>query len=386
MQRKLFFANFLLQFLWLLLASLPLRAQPPAGEAPLRATLDAIVQPVVDDKLIGCVVGVVTPTERLVLSYGSVQPAGPAPDGKTLYEIGSVSKVFTGTLLADANLRGELTIDDQLASYLPEGIELKPQEAPITLRHLATHRSGLPRLPPNMLIWFMDPTDPYRSYTDEMAWKALAGYQPPRAPGSYEYSNYGMGLLGMVVERAAHTPYEVLLRERITDPLGMSDTTIELSAEQQQRFAPAHFSNKAAGRAWTFDALVAAGGIRSTADDLIKLIDAVISARRADPKLPAEPVIRALALATTLHSPAEETPRVGLGWHGARDGVSWVHAGMTGGYTAYLAVTVLPKPERYAGVVVLSNIASDAVTPMGEQALVATLKHVTQRIELPIER
>jgi CubicO group peptidase (beta-lactamase class C family) len=186
--------------------------------------IDRLVNPLIEgEALVGCVVGVIDGDAREVHAYGEVHRGeGDQPSGATIYEIGSITKVFTGTLLADMHERGHVKIDSPLAELLPGGVTAPvADEKPITLAHLATHTSGLPRLPSNM-----DPThhNPYADFTVEKMYAFLGGHELRRPPGKYEYSNYGMGLLGQVLAERAGKTYEQLVIERICEPLGMSDT------------------------------------------------------------------------------------------------------------------------------------------------------------------
>ena len=184
------------------------------------------------------VLGVLEPAGTRIVARG---PAGaPAFDAGTVFEIGSMTKVFTALLLADMALKGEIALDDPVEKYLPDGATMPVRNGKaITLRHLTMQNSGLPRLPDNMP--YADPEDPYADYTEQNLLDFLAGYELPRDPGAeYEYSNLGVGLLGHVLARAAGKDYETLLRERILDPLGMDDTAIALSPAMQARFATPH--------------------------------------------------------------------------------------------------------------------------------------------------
>ena len=212
------------------------------ARADHKAEIDRLVQPLLEHKLIvGCVIGVIDGDEREVHGYGEVTVGdGRTPDGATIYEIGSVTKAFTGTLLADMIERGEVKLDQPIAELCPKGVT-PPEFAadqPITLMHLATHTSGLPRLPDNMAP--KDPLNPYADYTAKQMDEFLNKHKLRRAPGEYEYSNFGAGLLGELLARRAGKTYEALVVERIADPLGMDDTRITLTKEQQARFAPAY--------------------------------------------------------------------------------------------------------------------------------------------------
>src|ERR1035438_3586515 len=164
---------------------------------------------------VGIVVGVIEPQGRRVVSYGSLDQGDPRPlNGDTIFEIGSVTKVFTSLVLADMVQRGEVSLADPAAKYLPVDVKVPVRGGPaITLVDLSTHTSGLPRLPNNMHP--KDPANPYADYSVEQLYQFLSSYQLTRDPGSQiEYSNLGGGLLGHVLALRAGMSYEQLARPR----------------------------------------------------------------------------------------------------------------------------------------------------------------------------
>jgi CubicO group peptidase (beta-lactamase class C family) len=193
------------------------------------------------DVVLGMAVGVVKNDETLVRGYGYLSTADRrTPDGKTVFEIGSASKVFTGILLADAVVRKHLTLDQPVQSLLPEKVSI-PQfgEEPIRLIHLATHSSGLPRMPDDFET--AAPSNPYADYSADRLYGSLRTLQLQRKPGAkIEYSNLGAGLLGHVLSLHANKSFESLMQDQITKPLQMSDTVVEFSKELLPRVAPGH--------------------------------------------------------------------------------------------------------------------------------------------------
>src|SRR3954462_12153798 len=202
-----------------------------------KAEMDRFVQPLVDGEWCQSIVVVLVDRDgkRVVYGYGRTSPNanGSAPDGKTIYEIGSATKAFTGVLLADMVQRGQVSLDDPVQKLLPAEVKLPQKgEHPMTLLDLATHRSGLPRLPENLTP--KDPGNPYADYTEKQLYAFLQKWEPARAPGdSYEYSNLGMGLLGHLLARKAGKSYEALLTERVLKPAAMNDTSITLTPGQK---------------------------------------------------------------------------------------------------------------------------------------------------------
>lgn len=332
----------------------------PTCYADHKAEIDRLVQPLVEGKaIVGCVVGVIDGDQREVHGYGEVaRGGGKAPDGDTVYEIGSITKAFTGTLLADMVDRGLVKLEDPVSSLLPEGITAPAFAAdqPLTLLHLATHTSGLPRLPDNMKP--KDPTNPYADYTPELMYSFLSAHKLRRAPGEYEYSNYAAGLLGALLARRAGQTYEQLVSERITTPLEMNDTRITLTPDEQARLAPPHNGSLDVDKNWDLNALVGAGGLRSTVNDMLKLLAAAL----ADDD---RPVVKAIHLAGVQRHGKPGEIGVGLGWHLARDGVTRWHNGGTGGYSSFIGYI----PEKHMAVAVLCNTATDLTTSLGEKVL-----------------
>jgi CubicO group peptidase (beta-lactamase class C family) len=331
-----------------------------ASHAPaldLHSEIDPLVQPLFEEKeMVGCVVGIVRGGETQVLAYGETEKGSrKSPDGKTIYEIGSASKAFTGVLLADAVNAGAVKLEEPLQSYVPKTLNVPVKEGkPITMEHLATHRSGLPRLPDNMRP--KDPRNPYADYTPKQMADFLAKHELRRVPGEYEYSNYGMGLLGHVLAKKQGTTYEKLLIDRIAKPLGMEDTCITLNAEQRKRMAPPYDVSLSPDKNWDLPTLAGAGAIRSTVDDLLKFMQAGL--HESD-----EPMTKAMQLAFEKRHTMDDGLAIGLGWHIARDGITRWHNGMTGGYSSWIAVV----PQAKVGAVVLANTATEKTTELGEK-------------------
>src|SRR5262245_44928996 len=178
------------------------------------------------------VVGVIDANGRRVISYGSLaKENNRRPDGDTVFEIGSMTKVFTSLVLVEMARRGEVAVDDPVSKYLPASVKLPDRNGQkITLADLSTHRSGLPRMPSNFNP--KDASNPYVDYTVQQLYDFLSGYKLGRDIGvQYEYSNLGAGLLGQALALRAGMSYESLVRARICDPLSMSDTRMTLSPE-----------------------------------------------------------------------------------------------------------------------------------------------------------
>ena len=331
---------------------------PSTGNAlDLQAEIDPLAQQLLADEVaVGFVVGIYKDGEEQVITYGETEKGkGAAPDGDTIYEIGSVSKAFTGVLLADLVLRGRVKLDDPYQKYLPAAAkaELK-NPTHITFQHLATQTSGLPRLPDNMRP--ADIANPYADYTFQQMFAFLKEHKLRRPPGEYEYSNLGVGLLGVLLARREKTSYEELLVARIAKPCGMDDTRITLSEQQRQRLAPPYDAALQPAKNWDLPAVAGAGAIRSTTRDMLKFIQANLAADD-------QPLTKAFRLSHEKRQAIPGGQAIGLGWHIARDGVTRWHNGMSGGYAAWVSVI----PARKLGVVVLSNTAAAQITELGEK-------------------
>ena len=228
-----------------------------------------------DHKATGIVVALIdSQGARRIVAHGDVKP-------DSLFEIGSVTKVFTALLLTDMVERGELRLADPVQKYLPEGVKMPRRGRDITLEDLATHMSGLPRMPDNLSPANL--ADPYASYTVERLYAFLRSYQLPREPGAkWEYSNLGFGLLGHVLARRAGNDYESLVRLRIAGPLDMMNTWMTLPRQLEERMAIGHSVQLQPVGNWTFtDAIAGAGAFRSDAGDMLNFLEAVLGHRRS---------------------------------------------------------------------------------------------------------
>jgi D-alanyl-D-alanine-carboxypeptidase/D-alanyl-D-alanine-endopeptidase len=251
-----------------------------AQTAPvLKVPSDAEIREILVDRIdtqhqsVGIVVGVIGPEGRRAISYGHLEKGDAHPlSGDTVFEMGSVTKVFTSLLLADMVQKGEVSLDDPVAKYLPAMVKMPTRNGRvITLVDLATHTSGLPRLPTNLKP--KDPANPYADYSVEQMYEFLSSYELTRDIGSkYEYSNLGGGLLGHVLALKAGKSYEELVESRICGPLGMHDTRITLTPEMKARLAVGHDASMNSVANWDLPTLAGAGAIRSTANDMLTFV------------------------------------------------------------------------------------------------------------------
>jgi serine-type D-Ala-D-Ala carboxypeptidase/endopeptidase len=306
----------------------------------------------------GAVAAFHTADETVFQSYGKLSAADPSPPGEnTIFEIGSITKVFTSILMCRLALDGRLDLDLPLRLHLP-GFERLPDW--ITPVALATHTSGLPRIPDGIKI--ADGANPYaRIGEDELRqWvNARKGFARP-TPGKMAYSNLGVGLLGLALGKIHGTGYRAGLQERVLDPLGMRDAGTVLSAEKRPRAAQPHGGFGREVKLWDFDALAGCGALKSTAADLILFSKAVIEAANGGSGALSD----AIRLSLEIQVPGSKlfVPDVCLGWMRLKDKASGIgiyhHDGGTGGSSSSLFVC----PDRNFAILCLSNTMSGIMT------------------------
>lgn len=276
--------------------------------------------------------------QAMLLNFGTTAKGGGQPvDSGTVYEIGSITKVFTGILLAEAVKAGKMNLNDPIQAYLPQGIQAPSYKGtPITLADLATHRSGLPR----------DLNSD--SVADLYGW--LNGFHLSRAPGSeYVYSNLGYSLLGDILARDADTDYETLVFRLVSQPLGMMDTTETLSADQASRLAQGYSGDGSPAQYFpTAGAMSSAGYLHSTLRDMTRFL---VANMQPD----STPLADSMGLAQSLQAGGRNPGTgTGLGWEidrlGRKDQRVW-KAGATYGFSSYISFA----SDGSSGFVLLSN-------------------------------
>ncbi len=315
---------------------------------------------------IGMVVGAVANNEEILLGFGSRQLGDwRPPDADTVFEIGSISKVFTGILLAKRVENGELKLDDRIADLLPEGWSLSEAARATTLLHCTTHTSGLPRLPDGLKSITRTGRalfggDPYRSYSEDRFRDALATVELEFEPGAESrYSNFGVGLLGFALANQNGSDYETLVKSEIFQPLGMHRTGITTDQWQLEHMPAGYRGTLQLGPTlvalessdWQLpNHLAGAGAIRSTGSDMMTFLKANMG------------VIPTALDAAIRRSHQElynkqDDRSVGMNWmrsyeRGISQNIIW-HNGGTGGFRTYVGFT----EDRQFGVVALSNTA-----------------------------
>jgi D-alanyl-D-alanine-carboxypeptidase/D-alanyl-D-alanine-endopeptidase len=315
---------------------------------------------------------------RLVTAGQSGADNGRDLDGDTVFEIGSITKVFTALLLADMVLHQEVALTDPVAQYLPpEGRPVAFDGKPITLLDLATYTSGLPRMPGNFKP--KDQANPYADYSVAQLYSALATVPPRYYPGShYGYTNLGFGLLGHALALHAGRSYEDLVVSRICTPLGMDNTRITLTPAMQARLTPGHNPSLQTVSNWDIPTLAGAGALRSTANDLLRFLDAC----RGRVKTPLLPAFASLLNIRRQTDAAAQV--VASGWFVRmqnEDELVWKDGG-TGGYSSFIGYST----RSGNAAVLLANTASWETTPrIGWHLINAAYKLPIMRQQITID-
>jgi len=306
--------------------------------------IDDIVKPYLEHKTSKAIsIGIYSKGKVDYYNYGICSEANPiAPTENSIYEIGSITKTFTGILLAQMVAEGKVNYDDPISKYLPHGVAIWDDSLSITLKELASHTSGLPRIPSNLYMqMFKNIDNPYKDYTDQDLYSFLKKYSPKdRAERKVDYSNLGMGLLGNILAITDQTDYKTLIEKRITTPLRMEHTYTGYR-EDTQITGHNGFGKPTPG--WEEQTLEGAGAIRSNVSDLMKYLEANLKNEVA------------YAESHTVVASQNENMQVGLAWFTIKpkdsDSELLFHNGGSGGFRS----VILISKEHQTGVVVLSN-------------------------------
>ena len=335
-----FFASSAIAAACLMITSTPAHA----GALPERVVKAARAS-VADGMYQTLVFGVVNGDESAVVGFGTLDE-GKAPNGDTVYEIGSITKTFTATLLAQEILSSRVSLDTPVSKLLPDFTLPSRDGKQITLGEIATQHSGLPRLPSNLLP--KDSANPYADYDTAKLKAFLADYKLPRDPAaSYEYSNLAFGLLGYAVAQSNHTTYGELMARQIFAPLGMSMSGTSFTDAMRAHLARGHDESGKPTSNWDLDALAGAGAIRSTANDMLRYLKANMGRRHT-------PLEAAMKFAQQPRADVGKGIRIGLAWMTSDKGIIW-HNGGTGGYRSFMGFTA----DGRHGVVILTNTAAE---------------------------
>lgn len=363
--------------------------EPP--EASLAALVaDHVERDFNQNSRVGLVVGAVSGAEELVLGFGKRSLGHPdVPDADTVFEIGSISKVFTGILLAQSIENEELDLDDRLADSLPTDWTVSVAVQGVTLRHLTTHTSGFPRLPANMFnlaeyVRAVVGGDPYRRYSEDEFRDAIATVDVEYVPGTDDlYSNFGVGVLGHVLSTRNGTDYETLVKDAICGPLEMNRTVITSDQWHRDHLATGYRAVFKLGPVmlalesspWELpNHLAGAGGIRSTGNDMLKFLKANLG-------LIETPFDTAIRRSHQELYKRRAGSAIGMNWQrtyhkSIAQNVLW-HNGGTGGYKTFLGFT----EDLEHGVFVLSN----TTTSVDRLAMELLLELARQNKEVTVD-
>jgi CubicO group peptidase (beta-lactamase class C family) len=336
-------------------AALPDPALPPVALADLKAVLDRDLAAAIESGVlapttnVGITIGVVHHGERRIITYGTAKP-------DSVFEIGSVTKTFTGLILAQMAAQGTVSLNDPVRELLPPGTVARPSSGrEITLLDLSDQHSGLPRMPDNFHP--ADRANPYVDYDAKLLYAFIAKHGvelPPNAP--FGYSNLAVGLLGRALANKAALTYSELLEQQITVPLGLKNTAVELTPAMKANCIQGHGANHQPVKGWDLDALAGAGAIRSDAADMLTYLEAQLHPNHLPVAASSTPAGKTLSAAIresqVIRADAGEGRQIALNWlYIDADGSYW-HNGATGGYSAF----ALFNTEKDFAVVVLSNI------------------------------
>jgi len=319
-----------------------------------KAAVEQHVRGFVDDEVVGpIVIALYDAGKREIYGFGT-----PRPDAASLFELGAATKAYTGLLLADAVQRREVELDTAMAELLPPGVTAPARDkVAITLRMLALHSSGLPRVPPSLPG---NSPDPWAKYDEEALYRDLVATQLETTPGTQvSYSNYGYGVLGFLLGKRAGIGFAKALATRVLVPLELTDTHLALAgAPPVGKLVKGTTDDLAPAPAWTWAALAGAGGLVSSARDQLHFIEVELDAANGS-KGPLRAPMR-----LTQETQLEETQpqNEGLGWQIDSAGRFWSNGG-TAGFRSFVAFDT--KTKR--GVVILCATATSLVDGLGRE-------------------
>lgn len=326
------------------------KSAPVATSNKLNTILDRQVDSIArkyiqKSNTVGLSIGILKDDQMKTYGYGETSKgSNELPNASTIFEIGSITKTFTATILAHYINEGKINLTDPIIKYLPDSLSVNPEFHKITIINLSNHTSGLPTIPGNFANK-MNPVNPYIHYDERLLFAGLKTCKLTTVPGTtYSYSNLATGLLGVILERIGGKNYEQLVKQLITVPLKMNSTSQRLTPQQNKHFVKVYDADGDETRPWDFNALAACGCLHSTVNDLLLYAKANIKSDYA-------PLSNSFAL--THKVTFSKVPEVGLGWHLLQvDGASYYwHNGGTGGSRSYLILNM----EKKIAVVVLSN-------------------------------
>ncbi len=337
-------------YAWIISALILIGGSPYSFGAPpvISSAVKASIRSRVDNGYTpSIVIGMVNKDGRSFYGYGQTSyDSSRSPDEHTIYEIGSVSKILTTSLLADLWLNGEVDLDDFVEDYLPDEVSMPSRNnRRITLEHLATHYSGLPANPETLAG--NDTTNPFVPFGVDLLYNYLNNHTLTRRPGvSFEYSNLGLGLLGHVLGISQNQSFEALLKERLLNPLGMSETMISWDVSKNEQRAIG-YSGVVERPFFKMESLESAGAVLSNVHDMLTFAEYQIGLKES-------PLNDAFKEAHKKRVNTGQTGvDLGLGWFILSNVPSPIlmHDGATMGHTAFLGMDI----ANQTAVVLFSN-------------------------------
>ena len=342
-------------------APTPVAARPPVPLKDLKGVLDQELKPVLEHGLLskptggGLVIGVLDHGERRIFTYGTARP-------DSIFEIGSITKTFTGLILAQMVVQKKVSLSEPVRSLLPPDFAGPRSPPEITLLELATHHSGLPRDPDNLEPENL--SNPYVDYDARHLSQFLTKHglaRPPRA--KFLYSNLGFGLLGYALSLRAGVSYARLVQTEITGPLHMHDTLVTMSPAQRKRLIQGYGALFNRAEPMDFDVFGGAGALKSTASDMLTYLDANLHPEKyaagAAPGSPAATLPAAMALDHEPRADAGAGGKMALAWGINPKPYSLDHDGATYGNVSVAHF----YPDQDWAVIVLNNRA-DPTDPL----------------------
>ena len=342
-------------------------AASPDEQANVKQVVDSLMQPfLTQNNAPGAIVGVSIGGRRYFFAYGTATDGGAPFTPTTLVEIGSCTKVFTTTLFGLAINRNQIKPDAPAQQYMPQGFTLQPAAQQMTPRQLADFTSGMPDDPTNL------PQGPVRrniehyKVNDFLSW--VSAWQPASPlPAPYLYSNAGIGLLSYLIADATGKGWEQQMNGEILGPLGMTDTQLRPSADQMSRVAQGHRPNGTAASPWPIFAWYAAGGLRSTATDMLRFGEANLGHATVDGRPVSGELIAAMKLAQTpIYLLPNGNAKQGMAWvTNLGNGQGQVHPEvLKNGGTDGFATAILVNPSKDAAIFIAVNRSQNNPAPI----------------------
>ncbi|MEO7308800.1 MAG: serine hydrolase domain-containing protein [Chitinophagaceae bacterium] len=320
----------------------------------------------------GLSIGILIGTKSYFYNYGDAKKGEDVhPTRTTVFEIGSITKTFTAYLLADAVVKNKIALNDPISKYLPDSVASNKDLQGITINQLSNHTSGMPRLPLNFSYGNKNLDDPYANYDDAAMFSFLKYYHATSKPGAkYEYSNFAVGLLGVILERLNGLPLNEQYQQTIFGPLKMKNSYAAAIKDSSVTAVGYDAAGKPTNY-WNFKSLAGAGAIKSTTEDLIKYAVPFALMPLSKGKYDA----RTLLLQNITYN--QTGPKVSLAWHFDSDDKTlftmW-HNGGTGGFRSYIGI----RPSKRLAVVALTN-------SVGEPGTDAIANQIMQELTKGIE-